>query len=140
MPSFKNNILGDSKLKRFKSGILASNTPVSSQDTKIFLLFVHDITLKRIQSALVADDINFSEPQLFNILRKVGFAYQTEYRKGIASPFNIDQLIFADFVKGTAIQQLCETNNLDPQSLFRILRKIGLLYATYHQQAKKLVV
>ena len=132
----KNRYTGNPDLKRFKRGSLAFNTPVSERDAKIFLLFVNGLTLKRIQAALSTDHIVLEEPALFDILRKVGFAYQTFYRGNVSSPFQIDQLIFADFVKGQAIRQLCETNALDPQSLINRLRKIGLVYALYYRQAR----
>ncbi len=127
----KDRYVGNPRLKKFVRGSLATNTPISDLENKVFMLFVKGIQLKRILDALINEDRQITENQLYDILRKVGFHYQTKYRQGIANPFNKNQLIFADFVKGVSLQQLTQSNQLDPPELIGILRKIGLLYYTY---------
>jgi hypothetical protein len=125
--------IGNPDLKRFTRGTLATNSPITPIERNVFMLFVKGIQLKRVLLALKNDHNEMTEHQLYDTLRKVGFHYQAKYRQGISIPFNKNQLIFSDFVKGVSLQQLTQDNGVDPPELMGILRKIGLLYYTYDQ-------
>lgn len=130
---FRDGQIGDSKLKRFNRGNLADNKPITDTERKIFLLFVKGVKLSKIQIALEKDGHTYTEQQLFDIIRKAGFEYQSHYRQEVNQPNDKPKLLFADFVKGTAIEQLIENWNLESIELFQQLRKVGLIYATYRR-------
>lgn len=130
-------IVGESHLKKFTRGTLATTSPITLQEFQIYLLFMKGISLKKISLSLEKSHISIDDQALFDILRKVGMHFQALYRKHINQPHSIPQLIFANFVKGESIASLCETNRLDPKQLFDTLRKIGLLYASYCQHNGK---
>jgi len=130
-------IVGESHLKKYTRGSLATTTPITLQEFQIYLLFNKGVTLKKISLSLQKSNIIIDDQALFDILRKVGMHFQALYRKHVNQPHSIPQLIFANFVKGESIASLCDTNRLDPKQLFEIIRKIGLLYASYCQKNGK---
>lgn len=123
--------IGNPNLKKFTRGTLATNKQPTKQEIQIFLLFVKGKTLKLILDALKNSGIIYSEQQMFDIIRKVGLYYQTFYKESVSIPFDIPKVIFSHFVKGDSIQQLIDDNHSTSQEIGEILRKIGLLYASY---------
>ncbi|MFA5731603.1 MAG: hypothetical protein WC934_06325 [Acidithiobacillus sp.] len=123
----KKNFIGDAHLKQFSQGILATNKPITQQQSQIFAIFIRGINVKRIALSL------HQQPQdIFNIIRIVGFKYQQQYKNTLKTPLTSHKkLIFQDFVKGHSIPTLLSKYNIEPNELFTILREIGKIYERY---------
>ena len=130
----RRGFIGDAHLKKYRSGTLAKNTPITENEYKIYYTFVKGIKASRIIDAMEHEGAEIEEHEFWDIIRRVGMECQEMYRASVSTPFDLNKTLFSEFVKGIKIEQILEDYTIPAQQLFKIIRKVGYLYLHYNNK------